>query len=104
MTGRWAGSDRRQRLPRDWPARRARILARDGWRCTAVTQFDERCDAAADEVDHIRPGDDHRDHNLAALCTWHHAKKSAREGALAAYLARPPRRRPPERHPGEIRP
>jgi hypothetical protein len=36
----------------------------------------------ADEVDHVDPGDDHRDSNLAAIHRWPcHAAKSGQEGA-----------------------
>ncbi|WP_026211795.1 HNH endonuclease [Longispora albida] len=104
MSGGWAGSARAQQLPPDWPRRRARVLARDGYRCRAITEYDERCTEPADEVDHIRRGGDHRLSNLQSLCAWHHGKKSAREGAHAARLARPSRYRPREPHPGEITP
>ncbi|GIG63629.1 hypothetical protein Lfu02_80010 [Longispora fulva] len=104
MTGRWAGSTRAQQLPPDWPRRRARVLVRDGYRCTTITEYDERCTEPADEVDHIRRGSDHSLSNLASICSWHHAKKSAREGATAARFARPSRYRPAEPHPGETRP
>ncbi len=107
MTGRWATSTRRDRLPADWPKRRARILKRDGFRCTEELADGKRCPAAANEVDHLVAGDDHSDLNLASKCKPHHAAKSAREGAAAAAVARskrPGRRRPREPHPGLIRP
>lgn len=99
MTGPWEGSTRRQRLPRDWPAIRRRILARDGWRCT---WHDEggRCTAPAGQVDHVHPGDNHDDANLAALCDMHHRAKSAREGNAARNVHR--LARPNEPHPGSL--
>lgn len=101
MSG-WEGSTRRERLPDDWPERRAHVLRRDGYRCTARRRDDTRCPARATDVDHIEPGDNHDPSNLASLCSWHHARKSAREGGQAAAARRPPRRRPPEPHPGDI--
>ena len=99
----WAGSDRRSRLPADWPTIRKRILRRDGHRCTARMDDGRRCKAQATEVDHIRRGDDHRDSNLRSLCSWHHGKKSAQEGAQASWAKK--RRieqkfNREERHPG----
>ncbi|MGV9271571.1 HNH endonuclease [Kitasatospora sp. NPDC003701] len=90
----WSTSDRRARLPKDWPARRARILARDHATCYV-------CGRQATEVDHVRRGDDHSEGNLKAICGSCHRAKSSREGGSATrwrYQAR--RRRPPEAHPG----
>ncbi|MEU9126596.1 hypothetical protein AB0D08_00515 [Kitasatospora sp. NPDC048540] len=39
-------------------------------------------------MDHIVPGDDHREANLRSLCGWHHRAKSSREGAVAKAAAR----------------
>ncbi|GAA1160836.1 5-methylcytosine-specific restriction protein A [Kitasatospora gansuensis] len=90
----WSTSNRRSRLPKDWPAIRARILTRDRHRCY-------RCGRPATEVDHKQRGDDHSDANLGAICTPCHRTKSSREGGQATRWRRPPRRRrPDERHPG----
>jgi len=95
----WEGSTRRARLPRDWPARRARVLREHGGICHVCKL------PGADDVDHVRPGDDHGFHNLAPIhrvpC---HRDKSAREGAAASARATQRRRaqrfREPEPHPG----
>ncbi len=98
----WHGSDRRARLPSNWPVLRAKVLARDGYRCVAVLRDTGlRCAATATDVDHIIPGDDHAMTNLQALCVWHHARKTAAESA-AARRPRLSRRRPEERHPGDL--
>ncbi|MWK39588.1 HNH endonuclease [Actinomadura sp. J1-007] len=92
----WEGSTRRDRLPANWSTEIVpRILARDGRRCLIGLPG---CTVHATEVDHIRRGDDHRDTNLQAACTWCHGKKSSAEGNDAR--TRYSRRRPPERHPG----
>ena len=83
MSGKWAGSNRRSRLPPDWPVRRKRIFARDGGRCTYVERDGTRCPLPATDVDHVERGDDHSDENLTSLCEGHHAHKSAREGVEA---------------------
>lgn len=83
----WEGSDRRSRLPKDWPKIRLRVLRRDGGQCTALTQAGARCDSSATDVDHIQPGDDHSLGNLRSLCSYHHRIKSSQEGA-AAHNAR----------------
>jgi hypothetical protein len=89
--------DHAARLPADWLARRARVLARDGHRCTASNDG-TRCTRAATDVDHIRRGDNHNETNLTSLCGWHHARKSSAEGNTAR--TRPTQARPRERHPG----
>lgn len=98
----WEGSDRRSRLPADWPRIRARVLKRDGHRCT---HHDNgiRCTERATDVDHVRRGDDHSEHNLRSLCGSHHAVKSSREGAEARAAKRraiDKRFRRVEKHPG----
>lgn len=54
----------------------------------------------ANEVDHIRPGDDHSLSNLAPVhgdpC---HKAKTIRERPMRSFL---PRKRPQEKHPGVI--
>jgi 5-methylcytosine-specific restriction enzyme A len=101
-SGQWdAANPRRLRLPRDWHARRARVLRRDGRICHVCKL------PGADQVDHVKPGDAHDEANLAAIhkhpC---HARKSAREGGTASAGARSARaaarKRPPEAHPGLI--
>ncbi len=94
----WEGSDRAARLPRDWRERRAKVLERDGHRCTVLMRNGSRCRDRATEVDHIVPGDDHRLDNLRAICAWHHARKSSAEGNAAR--TRLSSYREPERHPG----
>jgi hypothetical protein len=61
------------------------------------------CGDRATDVDHIRPGDDHRDENLRSLCGPHHRRKSSSEGAQAAKAKRQQIRRKFKRveaHPG----
>ena len=98
----WRGSDRRERLPDNWPMIRRRILIRDGYRCTWRHEG-VRCAELATDVDHIVHGDDHGDGNLRALCDWHHQKKSSSEGGAARVAARRrinQRFRRSEPHPG----
>jgi hypothetical protein len=47
----------------------------------------------ASDVDHIEHGDNHNPSNLQALCRFHHARKSAREGAQAKTAKQPKRER-----------
>lgn len=102
MTGGWAGSDRRAELPPNWNSEiRPAILLRDGYRCRWLTHG-TRCGRQANQVDHIKPGNDHRPENLQALCAEHHAAKSSAEGNAARWAVR--QRRAPEAHPGLIRP
>ena len=97
----WEGSDRRDRLPADWSTRRVRVLRRDGYRCQAKDSIGVKCEAPANQCDHIVAGDNHDEDNLQALCRWHHDRKSSAEGA-AARRPRPTQRRAPEAHPGMV--
>lgn len=96
----WETSNRREHLPPDWPARRIARLELDGWRCTALMRDGTRCTERATDVDHHRGRDHHELADLRSLCSWHHDRKSSREGAAARQALR--ERRQPERHPGLI--
>lgn len=87
MSG-WTDSNRRGRLPANWPAIREKVLERDGRRCTWRYTDGSRCKEPATDVDHRRRGDNHSMANLRSLCGWHHDKKSAREGAYEAAKQR----------------
>lgn len=95
----WEGSDRLQRLPSDWEARRKRVLRRDGHACQSP-----RCSARATHVDHIEPSGSDEEWNLQALCAYHHNKKSSREGNAAQARLRKLLKREPEQSPGAISP
>lgn len=95
----WSTSDRRSRLPKDWPAIRRRILQRDP---TCRLRFD-CCTTTSTEVDHVRRGDDHSDANLQGACGPCHKRKTAWEAAQARRGRRPPTTaRPAEQHPGML--
>ncbi len=100
MSGQWKDSTRRNRLPRDWEARRRRVLLRDGNACQVKSETGIYCNAPANEVDHIERGDDHSLTNLRAICTPHHRAKSSAEGVAARAAKRASRARPDEPHPG----
>lgn len=94
----WETSNRRSRLPEDWPTIRLAILARDNHTC-------QQCGKPGTHVDHIVPGDDHRPSNLQVLCASCHMRKSRAEGGRSVHkgrrtVQRVPRQRPPEKHPG----
>ena len=93
----WSSSNRRQRLPKDWPAIRARILKRDGYRCGLLLGG---CLTVATEVDHRVRGDNHDESNLQAVCSSCHKKKTLVEAREASRRKRELRFRPSERHPG----
>ena len=93
MSGRWATSDRRSRLPNDWPKRVAQTKARAKGKCQAVTHEPE-CDGIGRECDHIRAGDDHSLANLQWLSTPCHKAKTQAD--------KPSHKRPAPQHPGVI--
>ena len=97
----WHTSDRRHRLPNNWPTITSRIKARANHRCEAPVH-DPRCDGTGTEVDHIIQGDDHSDHNLQLLNEYCHRAKTADETAARNKLNAKLRRRPEEHHPGRL--
>lgn len=106
----WEGSDRRGRLPANWPAliaavkKRARATSRLGIeQCEARLPSGKRCPRQGTDVDHIIPGDDHSLKNLRLLCGYHHGKKSSREGFEARQAYKRSKYRPREEHPGTLR-
>lgn len=101
MSGGWKGSDRKQRLPADWPTLRMQVRIRSGGTCEVIRDSTKtRCTNPADDCDHIIPGDDHSLENLRDICRWHHKAKSSAEGNQAQAVIRQKAKRPPERHPG----
>lgn len=88
----WVGSTRKERLPKDWRARRLSVLQRDKYMCYVCGGED------ADAVDHVIPGDDHRMSNLKAIHQdippFCHRYKSAAEGHASQGHRVPKDRRP----------
>lgn len=82
---RWENSNRRDRLPPDWPKIQAKVLRRDQKRCQIRGP---RCEVIATEADHIRNGDDHSMSNLQAVCHQCHKEKSSSEGGAAKAAQR----------------
>ena len=106
----WIGSNRRQLLPANWTNEIVpRILKRDHYRCQHI-RYDtgEKCGRRASDVDHIiRPADGGTDDdsNLQALCTYHHAQKTGREGGVASGRSRRAKRDAAKPiHPGLLAP
>ncbi len=89
-------------LPPNWPAIRRAVLERDNYQCTWRLGNGRPCGAAATDVDHTGRPDDHSPAALRSLCGPHHKRRSSAQGGQgrAAAIARKPRRRPAEPHPG----
>lgn len=82
-------SGRADPLPRMWPAIRANVLRRDGFRCQQIREdTGEKCGAKATDVDHMGDRNDHRHSNLQSLCSYHHDQKTAAQGGRAAAKAK----------------
>ena len=73
---RWADGAHGRVMPARWAATRARVFARDGYRC-------RQCPGPAEVCDHIRrDGGDH-DANLQSLCRPCSDRKTGAEAAAA---------------------
>lgn len=95
MPGQWAHSTRAQRLPPGWARTTRRIMRTHNGICHVCHQ------PGADQIDHIEPGDDHGDHNLAPIhAVPCHRNKSANEGVHARTRIASARYRTSEQHPG----
>ncbi|SFN18832.1 hypothetical protein SAMN05421671_0018 [Pimelobacter simplex] len=97
----WSSSDRRTRLPNDWPKRVQATKERAGGRCEGISLRGEprwhvdTCDGRGADCDHDKRGDDHGLANLRWLSGPCHTKKT--------QLEKPSRIRPRRTHPGEVR-
>ena len=100
--GGWYGSDRRDRLPRDWAAIRAMVRERAHNHCQARVHS-ALCNGMGDDCDHIVPGDDHSLANLQWLNHNCHKLKTARESAERNARRARQRRHPVEKNPGSFR-
>lgn len=97
MSGGWANSDRKSRLPSGWAKIRVRILERDRICVLCGVRPSRFCDHI------VAKADLNEDSDLQGVCGPCHDQKSAREGAAAAKAkGRPGRKRPPEAHPGVL--
>lgn len=102
----WKGSDRRERLPKDWPAWVARVRARSGGFCEVprASKGGKVCGRPANGgVDHIDRDKGESMINLRDTCFFHHSKKTAAEGNAAKAQKEASRYRDREDHPGLIR-
>ncbi len=95
----WEGSTRKATLPSNWDRLRRLVLERDGHRCTWMDQG-VRCDAPANQVDHVGGRLDHDPAHLRSLCEWHHNRVSSKQGNAAR--TRLTQRRPRRQHPGIV--
>jgi len=100
----WEGSDRRARLPEDWPKRRAEQLRLDGGRCTWVLGSGARCPRPATDVDHKYEMADRHEvgKDLQSLCGHHHDRKTASAAYRFKAQRKASRLRPAEEHPGAL--
>lgn len=98
----WETSDRRLRLPPDWPERVKKVWARDKGRCTWRLPSGKRCPRRGADVDHRVNNDNHDLSNLQLLCGHHHDKKTQREAYAGRQKRKPHRPKRPDRHPGRF--
>jgi 5-methylcytosine-specific restriction protein A len=99
----WETSDRKSRLPKNWPQLVAKVKKRAGGRCEwRLPRSGKRCPRDGVDVDHIRNNDNHDLSNLRLLCETHHDRKSSGEGRKARADKRALRFRPPPQHPGRV--
>ena len=94
MSGRWASSNRKAELPRDWQAIRRRIKHRDP-ECTWPG-----CTAPTTDIDHVEDKHDHRDENLRGLCAAHHRQRTKEQAKASHAAAYAKAARPLPKHPG----
>lgn len=90
----WSTSDRRDRLPSDWPKRVAAVKRRARGRCEA-THHAPGCNGRGTDCDHVEQGDDHSLGNLQWLSGPCHDRKTRLDNGYQAAV-----KAPTERHPG----
>lgn len=95
MSGGWSSSDRKARLPSNWRAIRAKVLARDPICKICDVRPSTHCDHQQAKTDA------HAEDKLQGVCATCHGLKSSREGNDAQRdNPKPGRKRPSEQHPG----
>lgn len=99
--GSWYTSDRRQRLPPDWPRVRAQVRERAHGLCQAKHHA-RGCDGWGTDCDHIEAGDDHRLANLQWLSGPCHRAKTARETIARNKKNAKLKKHPVEKNPGQL--
>lgn len=92
----WNTSDRRTRLPDNWPALVAAVKRRARGRCEAALHA-PGCNGKGTDVDHVTQGDDHSMHNLQLLSRPCHDRKTRLDNGYHAAV-----KAPTERHPGAL--
>ena len=95
----WSTSDRKDRLPDNWPQIRATVKARAKGKCEANPHA-KGCGGWGRDADHKTPGDDHRLENLQWLSGPCHRAKTNQETAARNRERKAARIRPREQHPG----
>lgn len=95
----WESSNRRERLPANWPTIRRQVKSRAKGRCEA-TPHARGCGGWGTDADHITPGDNHHLNNLQWLSPACHRAKTAAEAAARNTAKADARQRPQEQHPG----
>lgn len=95
----WSTSDRRYRLPRNWPDIKRQVKRRAHGLCEA-DQHQPNCDGIGTDCDHIIAGDNHSLDNLQWLSGPCHQAKTAAENAARNRANARMKRRPSEQHPG----
>ncbi len=90
----WDTSDRRSRLPDDWPKRVAQVKRRSHGRCEAVVH-DPGCDGRGRALHHVHQGDDHSLDTLQLLSRPCHLRKTRLDNGYTASV-----KAPVEQHPG----
>lgn len=107
----WSTSDRREQLPSDWHARRARTYrvaggrcewVTDGHRCAYTGPLNKTAGRPGMHVDHKDRTKGHEQANLQLLCPPHHLAKSSTEGQYAMRQLRGSAYHRIEKHPGFI--
>lgn len=96
----WTSSDRRKRLPNNWPQLVTQTRQRANGKCQALKHH-PRCDGNGTECDHITPSDNHNMSNLQWLNTWCHQQKTQQEARTNNQRRATMRKRPTEPHPGQ---
>lgn len=98
-----AWGERSYEMPPDWWKTRAKVIKRDGGRCTWRLPSGKRCPRTEElEVDHkVQPmhGGTHHPDNLRTLCEHHHRIVTQQQAASGNIRYK--NRKQPETHPGK---
>lgn len=94
------GEEKGRELPANWESEIVpAVKDKAGGRCQWTLPSGRRCPRRGTDVDHIGPNHVHKLNNLRLLCSFHHDKRTSKQGLAARAARKAQKFRRGEEHP-----